>query len=138
MGRGRNDLTNRYGQELLHLPVRTNHLVVPANRQCRNSISTSSRVTAATSLTPAAASATSSLRRPATGTIMEITKLNKVLAFIIKDGSEIRELLAYRNSAIRNQNLAEARLPIGGATQKHHHPRTEEIYYITHGPVESV
>ena len=64
---------------------------------------------------------------------MEITKLNKVPAFVTKDGSEIRELLAYRNSAIRNQSLAEARLPIGGATQEHHHPRSEEIYYITHG-----
>jgi mannose-6-phosphate isomerase-like protein (cupin superfamily) len=64
---------------------------------------------------------------------MEITNLNKVPAFITKDGSEIRELLAHRNSAIRNQSLAEARLPIGGATQEHHHPRTEEIYYITHG-----
>jgi mannose-6-phosphate isomerase-like protein (cupin superfamily) len=63
----------------------------------------------------------------------EITNLNKVPAFITKDGSEIRELLAHRNSAIRNQSLAEARLPIGGATQEHHHPRTEEIYYITHG-----
>ena len=64
---------------------------------------------------------------------MEITKLNKVPAFITKDGSEIRELLAYRNSAIRNQSLAEARLPVGGASQEHQHPRTEEIYYITHG-----
>ena len=33
--------------------------------------------------------------------------------FITKDGSEIRELLAHRNSAIRNQSLAEARLPVG-------------------------
>src|SRR5208283_737219 len=64
---------------------------------------------------------------------MEITNLNKVPAFITKDGSEIRELLAHRNSAIRNQSLAEARLPVGGATQEHYHPRTEEIYYITHG-----
>ena len=53
--------------------------------------------------------------------------------FITKDGSEIRELLAHRNSAIRNQSLAEARLPVGGATQEHYHPRAEEIYYITHG-----
>jgi mannose-6-phosphate isomerase-like protein (cupin superfamily) len=64
---------------------------------------------------------------------MEITNLNKVPAFITKDGSEIRELLAHRNSAIRNQSLAEARLPIGGATQEHQHLQTEEIYYITHG-----
>ncbi len=53
--------------------------------------------------------------------------------FITKDGSEIRELLAHRNSAIRNQSLAEARLAAGGATQEHYHRQTEEIYYITHG-----
>jgi hypothetical protein len=53
---------------------------------------------------------------------MDLTNLNKVPAFITKDDSEIRELLAYRNSAIRNQSLAEARLPIGGATQEHYHP----------------
>lgn len=64
---------------------------------------------------------------------MEVKNLEKVPAFITKDGSEIRELLAHRNSAIRNQSLAEARLPVGGATQEHYHPRTEEIYYITHG-----
>jgi len=64
---------------------------------------------------------------------MEITNLDKVPSFITKDGSEIRELLAYRNSAIRNQSLAEARLPIGSATQEHYHAQTEEIYYITHG-----
>ena len=53
--------------------------------------------------------------------------------FITKDGSEIRELLAYRNSAIRNQSLAEARVPVGGSTQEHYHPRAEEIYFITAG-----
>ena len=64
---------------------------------------------------------------------MDITNLGKVEAFVTKDGSEIRELLAYRNSSIRNQSLAEARLPVGGATQEHYHPQAEEIYYITHG-----
>jgi mannose-6-phosphate isomerase-like protein (cupin superfamily) len=64
---------------------------------------------------------------------MDIKNLNEVPAFTTKDGSEIRELLAHRNSAIRNQSLAEARLPVGGATQEHFHPRAEEIYYITHG-----
>ncbi len=44
---------------------------------------------------------------------MDIKNLNEVPAFTTKDGSEIRELLAYRNSAIRNQSLAEARLPVG-------------------------
>ena len=64
---------------------------------------------------------------------MDITNIDSVPAFITKDGSEIRELLAYRNSVIRNQSLAEARLPVGGSTQEHYHPRAEEIYYITAG-----
>jgi len=64
---------------------------------------------------------------------MDIMNLERAPAFITKDGSEIRELLAYRNSAIRNQSLAEARLPAGGSTQEHYHERTEEIYYITQG-----
>ncbi len=64
---------------------------------------------------------------------MEIKNLNEVPAFTTKDGSEIRELLAHRNSAIRNQSLAEARIPAGGSTLEHFHPVTEEIYYITEG-----
>jgi mannose-6-phosphate isomerase-like protein (cupin superfamily) len=64
---------------------------------------------------------------------MDIKNLNAVPAFTTKDGSEIRELLAHRNSVINNQSLAEARLPVGGATQEHYHPQCEEIYYITQG-----
>ena len=41
---------------------------------------------------------------------MDVKNLDEVPSFITKDGSEIRELLAHRNSAIRNQSLAEARL----------------------------
>ncbi len=64
---------------------------------------------------------------------MDIKNLDTLPAFITKDGSEIRELLAYRNSVIRRQSLAEARLPVGGSTQEHYHPNTEEIYFITAG-----
>ena len=64
---------------------------------------------------------------------MDIKNLAEVAAFTTKDGSEIRELLAHRNSEIRNQSLAEARLPAGASTQEHYHPKAEEIYYITHG-----
>jgi mannose-6-phosphate isomerase-like protein (cupin superfamily) len=64
---------------------------------------------------------------------MEIKNLNDVPAFITKDGSEIRELLAHRNSGIRHQSLAEARLPAGASTQEHYHPKAEEIYFITAG-----
>ena len=64
---------------------------------------------------------------------MDVKNLAEVPSFITKDGSEIRELLAHRNSVIRAQSLAEARVPVGGATQEHYHARAEEIYYITHG-----
>jgi mannose-6-phosphate isomerase-like protein (cupin superfamily) len=64
---------------------------------------------------------------------MDIQNLNKVPAFITKDGSEIRELLAPRNSAIRHQSLAEARVPVAGSTQEHYHAKAEEIYYVTDG-----
>ena len=64
---------------------------------------------------------------------MDIKNINEVPSFITVDGSEIRELLAHRNSAIRNQSLAEARIPIGSATLEHFHPRCEEIYYISQG-----
>ena len=64
---------------------------------------------------------------------MDIQNLNRVEAFTTKDGSEIRELLASRNSCIRNQSLAEARVFPGKRTIPHVHPRTEEIYYILDG-----
>ncbi len=64
---------------------------------------------------------------------MDVRQLDDCPPFVTKDGSEIRELLAHRNSAIRQQSLAEARLPAGAATDEHYHPRAEEIYYITHG-----
>lgn len=65
--------------------------------------------------------------------IVDIQNLERVPAFTTKDGSEIRELLAWRNSCIRNQTLAEARLPPGGRTTPHHHVATEEIYYVLQG-----
>jgi len=64
---------------------------------------------------------------------MDVANIDRVSAFTTKDGSEIRELLAHRNSCIRQQSLAEARLPRHGATTPHYHPRTEEIYYILDG-----
>lgn len=64
---------------------------------------------------------------------MDIHNLDRVPSFTTKDGSEIRELLAHRNSCIRNQSLAEARVPPGGSTTPHYHPSTEEIYYILRG-----
>ena len=67
---------------------------------------------------------------------MDIVNLDKVQPFITADGSEIRELLAHRNSSIRKQSLAEARLAPGAATTRHYHPVTEEIYFILEGTAE--
>lgn len=64
---------------------------------------------------------------------MDIINISETEPFITKDGSEIRELLAHRNSCIEKQSLAEARVPVGGSTTPHYHPKTEEIYYILEG-----
>ncbi|PTY03510.1 hypothetical protein DB346_06440 [Verrucomicrobia bacterium LW23] len=64
---------------------------------------------------------------------MDVIQRDDTTPFTTADGSTIRELLAYRNSSIRNQSLAEATLPPGRATTEHYHPRAEEIYYILRG-----
>ena len=64
---------------------------------------------------------------------MDVKNLAEVPAFTTKDGSEIRELLAHRNSCIANQSLADARLPVGASTTPHYHPLCEEIYFILAG-----
>ena len=64
---------------------------------------------------------------------MDVWNIEQVEPFTTKDGSEIRELLAHRNSSVRNQTLAQARLPVGARTAAHHHVQTEEIYYILQG-----
>ena len=64
---------------------------------------------------------------------MDVQNIDRVEPFTTKDGSEIRELLAHRNSCIRKQTLAEARVSPGASTAPHHHVQTEEIYYILEG-----
>lgn len=64
---------------------------------------------------------------------MDIRNRDRVDSFTTKDGSQIRELLAHRNSCIARQSLAEATLPPGASTTPHYHPQTEEIYYILTG-----
>src|SRR5271154_593320 len=70
-----------------------------------------------------------------TGLQRDMGIVNRVTAtpFITNAGSECRDLLAYRNSVIRNQSLAEATIAVGAATQEHYHPKSEEIYYILRG-----
>ena len=67
---------------------------------------------------------------------MDVVNHRETVPFTTVDGSTIRELLASRNSAIRQQSLAEARLASGCATTPHHHAITEEIYYILSGSAD--
>jgi mannose-6-phosphate isomerase-like protein (cupin superfamily) len=67
---------------------------------------------------------------------MDVVNHRDTVPFTTADGSTIRELLAHRNSSIRKQSLAEARLAVGAATIPHHHAVTEEIYYILSGTAE--
>ena len=64
---------------------------------------------------------------------MDIVNRDDVKPFITKDSSEIREILAPRNSVIKRQSLAEAKLLPGHSTDEHYHIQTEEIYYILRG-----
>ena len=59
---------------------------------------------------------------------MELTSIDRVEAFVTKDGSTIREL---HHTEV--QSLAEATLEPGQATQRHHHEVSEEIYFVTKG-----
>jgi mannose-6-phosphate isomerase-like protein (cupin superfamily) len=70
------------------------------------------------------------------GANMDVVNRESASPFVTKDGSEIREILAHRNSAIRNQSLAEATVFPGQTTEAHYHPKTEEIYYILGGEGE--
>lgn len=64
---------------------------------------------------------------------MRIEKLERVEAFVTKDGSEIRELAGTPTGNSRHQSLAEATVPPGGETEEHYHRASEEIYFFTAG-----
>ena len=64
---------------------------------------------------------------------MRIENIQRVEAFITKDGSEIRELAGVPTGNSRNQSLAEATVPPGGETEEHYHRVSEEIYLFTAG-----
>lgn len=67
---------------------------------------------------------------------MILNHLNEQIPFTTKDGSTIRSILDATNAPVQNQSLAEARLPVGCATQLHHHKQTEEFYFILSGEGE--
>ncbi len=64
---------------------------------------------------------------------MEVRSYEQIQPFVTLDGSEIREWAGPVSAPARNQSLAEATVPVGGATTEHYHTATEELYLITAG-----
>jgi mannose-6-phosphate isomerase-like protein (cupin superfamily) len=64
---------------------------------------------------------------------MRIESLHGVEAFTTLDGSTIREIAGPSWTPARNQSLAEATVPVGGATTAHLHKAAEELYFFTAG-----
>jgi mannose-6-phosphate isomerase-like protein (cupin superfamily) len=64
---------------------------------------------------------------------VEISRLDGAEPFTTKDGSTIREVAGRVSQPTRNQSLAQATVPAGGATDAHFHHVSEEIYLFTSG-----
>ena len=64
---------------------------------------------------------------------MHVANLDDLEPFITLDGSQIRELAGPSWTPARNQSLAEATVPPGGATTAHLHRTAEELYFFTAG-----
>jgi mannose-6-phosphate isomerase-like protein (cupin superfamily) len=64
---------------------------------------------------------------------MHITSYSQIQPFATLDGSEIREWAGRVSTPAQNQSLAEATIPVGGATTEHYHRVTEELYLVTAG-----
>jgi mannose-6-phosphate isomerase-like protein (cupin superfamily) len=64
---------------------------------------------------------------------VHVTSYGAIAPFQTLDGSEIREWAGRVSAPARNQSLAEARIPVGGATVEHYHRATEELYLVTAG-----
>jgi len=72
------------------------------------------------------------MRRPSLAA-MDVTSYADIAPFTTLDGSEIREWAGPVSAPARNQSLAEASIPPGGATTEHYHRVTEELYLVTAG-----
>jgi mannose-6-phosphate isomerase-like protein (cupin superfamily) len=64
---------------------------------------------------------------------MHVRSYAELQAFTTLDGSEIREWAGKVAMPACNQSLAEATIPVGGATTEHFHSKTEELYLISAG-----
>jgi mannose-6-phosphate isomerase-like protein (cupin superfamily) len=65
--------------------------------------------------------------------MMHVLAYKEIEPFVTLDGSEIREWAGRVSAPARNQSLAEATVPVGGATTEHYHRLTEELYLVTAG-----
>lgn len=57
----------------------------------------------------------------------------RVVPYVTKDGSQVRELMHPSVHGNRAQSLAEATVPAGARTLAHRHATTEELYHFTAG-----
>ena len=64
---------------------------------------------------------------------MTVLNLTAQTPFVTKDGSQIRSILDRTNAPVEKQSLAEATVQAAGATQRHYHRLSEEIYFILEG-----
>jgi mannose-6-phosphate isomerase-like protein (cupin superfamily) len=64
---------------------------------------------------------------------VHVTSYSELPPFTTLDGSQIREWAGRVSAPARNQSLAEAIVPAGGATTAHYHRETEELYLVTAG-----
>jgi mannose-6-phosphate isomerase-like protein (cupin superfamily) len=64
---------------------------------------------------------------------MHLANLDERAPFTTLDGSTIREVAGRRTLPSEHQSLAEATVPVGGATAAHYHPKSEELYFFTAG-----
>ena len=64
---------------------------------------------------------------------MHVSHLDEAAAFVTLDGSTIRELAGAVSIPTEKQSLAEATVPVGGATDEHYHVESEELYFFQSG-----
>ena len=64
---------------------------------------------------------------------MYVSSYVDIEPFVTLDGSEIREWAGRVSAPAEKQSLAEATVPVGGATIEHYHRASEELYLVTAG-----
>ena len=64
---------------------------------------------------------------------MHVRSYGEIEPFVTLDGSEIREWAGRVSAPAQHQSLAEATIPVGGATTEHYHRTSEELYLVRSG-----